>query len=408
MKRVLSITLLSIAALLLPMWVPAWVPAAQAQVLCALGPTTTPYDPMADMPAGADAQAELKKLKALLCPKGCGKVLLFANATTPNTATVTDGAGVSKIAYSPGFAKSVQATYGPIATLGIFAHDLGHHLDATGNRAAWVKESWDSELRADAWAGCAMAKAALTPSRLQAVLLALSTYPSPRHPAWSERRPVITEGYKQCGGRMLPPLAKEKAEQGTIAEASKSKDDTISAAGVVAAPKGCSGDKDCRKGRACMNGRCSAAPERVRCGKDLDCPEPQECDGAGYCGSPTASQPRAEDPAPKPPAGPVLAALQAERPAEPPAAKDASGCQRTCDQVRDMCVDAATSEGNKCLVTIQSDPSYRACSCPNYPAGNDGCYRICTSAYERGKGCSAANLVRDCKSDGDRCRSQCR
>jgi hypothetical protein len=411
MKRVLSVTLLLTAALLLPMWAPT---RAQAQVLCALGPTTPPYDPMADMPASADAQGELKKVKALLCPKGCGKVLLFANATTPNTATVTDGAGVSKIAYSPSFVNSVRASFGPIATLGIFAHDLGHHMDATASRAAWIKESWDAELRADAWAGCAMAKAALSPSRLQAVLLALSTYPSPRHPAWSERRSVITDGYKQCGGRMLPPLAREKAEQGAaIADASKSKDDTAAApvAAVLVAPKGCSADKDCRNGRACVSGRCSAPPERMRCGKDMDCPEPQECDGSGYCASSTATQSRAEEappkPAEKPAAGPVLAALQTQTPAQPPAAKDTSACQRTCDQVRDLCVDAATSEGNKCLVSIQSDPGYRACSCPNYPGGNEGCYRICTSAHERGKGCSTANLVRDCRTDGDRCRSQC-
>src|SRR4051812_27201053 len=199
-----SVSLLFVAAFLSPS------SPAQAQVLCALGPVTPPYDPMADMPPSAAAQSEVKKLKSLLCPKGCGKVLLFANATTPNTATVNDGGAVSKIAYSPRFVASLQTTYGPIATLGIFAHDLGHHLDATGTRAPWMKSSWDGELRADAWAGCAMAKAELTPSRLQAALLALSTYPSPAHPDWSARRPVITEGYTQCGGRMLPPLAREK------------------------------------------------------------------------------------------------------------------------------------------------------------------------------------------------------
>jgi hypothetical protein len=164
---------------------------AQAEVLCTLGPAT-PYESMADMPASGGPQADLKKLKALLCPKGCGKLFLFENPTTPNTATVTDGAGASKIAYSPGFVKSVQANYGPVATLGIFAHDLGHHLEATGNRPAWMQASWDSELRADAWAGCAMAKAALKPSGLQAVLLVLSEYPSAKHPEWSARRPVIT------------------------------------------------------------------------------------------------------------------------------------------------------------------------------------------------------------------------
>ena len=85
-------------------------------------------------PRAAVAQTDLKKLKSLLCPKGCGKLFLFANPTTPNTATVTDGSGTSKIAYSPSFVNRVQTSYGPVATLGIFAHDLGHHLEATGNR----------------------------------------------------------------------------------------------------------------------------------------------------------------------------------------------------------------------------------------------------------------------------------
>src|SRR6185436_2004826 len=203
MKMLLSVSLLSIAAVLLPL-------RAQAQVLCSLGPMT-PYDPMADMPPSAGAKADLTKVTALLCPKGgCGKVLLFANATTPNTATVTDGAGVSKIAYSPSFTSSIRSNFGPIATFGIFAHGLGHHLDATGTKAPWMKDSWDAELRADAWAGCGMAKANLSPSRLQAVLLALYTYPSPHHPSWEVRRAVITEGFKSCGGRVLPSLAKDE------------------------------------------------------------------------------------------------------------------------------------------------------------------------------------------------------
>src|SRR6476469_628666 len=91
------------------------------------------------------AKGDLTKITALLCPKGCGKVLLFANATTPNTATVTDGAGVSKISYSQSFTNSVRSNVGPSATFGIFAHELGHHLDATGNKPAWIKEAWDSE-----------------------------------------------------------------------------------------------------------------------------------------------------------------------------------------------------------------------------------------------------------------------
>ena len=316
MTKVLCVSLLSVAALL-----PA---RAQAQVLCTLGPAT-PYDSLADMPATAAAQGELKKVKSMLCPKGCGKVFLFANPTAPNAATVNDGAGASKIAYSPSFMNGLKTTYGPIATMGILAHGLGHHLEATGNRPAWMKAAWDSELRADAWAGCAMAKAELTPSRLQAALLALSTYPSTRHPAWAARRSVITEGYTQCGGRILPPLAKESTEHPAKVEGGKG-DATVASA----APGGCASDKDCRNGRVCVNSRCGAPPERRRCGKDTDCPEPEECGGAGYCSGAGGqingqAQAQGDDDPPKP-AGPMLAALQTEHPAAPTPAKDAATC----------------------------------------------------------------------------------
>jgi hypothetical protein len=357
---------------------------------------------MADMPANASAQAELKKVKSLLCPKGCGKVLLFANATTPNAATVTDGAGTSKIAYSQGFVSSIQKAYGPIATFGVIAHGLGHHLEATGNRPDWMNASWDSELYADAWVGCAMAKAELTPSRLQAVLLELSEHPSTRHPAWSVRRPVITEGYTRCGGRILPLLARDSAEQG--GKGGKNKGD---GPGVAGAPGGCTGDKECRNGRTCLGGRCGVAGSR-RCGKDTDCPEPQECDPTGTCSSP-ARPARAEE-EPSKPAEPVLAALQPERPSTTPAPTptgDASACLRACDDVRKLCVDAATSGATKCLAAIRADQGYRSCSCPSYPAGDAGCYRVCANAYEQGKGCSAESSLRVCGSEVDRCRSQC-
>jgi hypothetical protein len=419
MNKLLRISLFSIAAVL-PL-------RAQAQLLCALGPASPPYEPMADMPPSAGAQGDLKKLKSLLCPKGCGKVLLFANATTPNTATVTDGAGGSKIAYSPGFVSGVQKTYGPAGTLGIFAHDLGHHLEATGNRPAWMKEAWDSELRADAWAGCAMAKAELTPSRLQAALLALSSYPSGRHPDWSVRRPVITEGYTRCGGKLLPPLGKESPER--AAKIDGRRDDAVSSA---PGRGGCTSDRDCRNGRTCVNSRCGAAPEHRLCGKDTDCPEPQECGADGYCGGPASggavNQARAEEEPPKPAPGPMLASLQEPRPApasasaSPPASpppptavaatvtvtSDAAACQRSCDDFRNQCVEAVNSETNKCLSSIRSDPGYKACQCPNYPAGNNGCYNLCTNAFEKGKSCAADNLVRDCRTDGDRCRTQCK
>ena len=371
---------------------------------------------MADMPASAAAQKELKKVTTLLCPKGCGKVLLFANATSPNAATVTDGAGVSKIAYRPSFVSSLQTNFGPIATLGIFAHGLGHHLDATGTRAAWMKEAWDGELRADAWAGCAMAKAELTPSRLQAVLVAMSTYPSTHHPDWSARRAVITEGYTKCGGRILPPLGRRPPSRPAAAtrararRARRREQGRIGERTVGAKPAGCATDKDCRKGRACVSGRCAATPARRHCGKDTDCPDPQECDASGLCADP-AGQTRAQAQAEEEPAkasGPMLAALKTERTDAPPAAGDVTTCQRSCDDTRNQCIASAPGDATKCQAAIQAETNYRACACPNYPSGDYACYSVCTSAYERGKSCTAANRAQECKTEDDRCRSQCR
>jgi hypothetical protein len=387
MKTLLAVLLLPTLALLSPS-------RAEAQLLCALGPTTS-FESMSDMPAGPDAQADIKKLKAVLCPKGCGKLFVFANPTAPQSATATDGHGASKIVYSPAFVAEVRKSFGPLGSFGLFAHQLGHHLDATGNRPAWMNGAWDSELRADAWAGCAMAKAELRPSGLQASLLVLAEYPSPRHPAWSERRAAISEGYKQCGGAMLPKLARESPETAATVPTSS---------GAARAPAGCNSDKDCRNGRICAQSRCTAAPERLRCGKDTDCPEPQECDATGVCAGP-GSQARGEPPATAP-AGPLLAAaLQTETARAP--ASDPAACLRACDDVRNQCAEAAFAEGNKCLSAIQAEPGYRSCTCPTYPAGSASCRDYCVSAYERGKVCTTSGAVQGCHAEGDRCRAKC-
>ena len=59
---------------------------------------------------------------------------------------------------------------------------------------------WTPELRADAWAGCILARDNLTPADLQEALAALSEFPSPSHPNWNLRLPVIRSGYAHCGG----------------------------------------------------------------------------------------------------------------------------------------------------------------------------------------------------------------
>ena len=79
------------------------------------------------------------------------------------------------------------------------AHELGHALDETMH-TAWIQRSWAPELRADAWAACILAKANLSGRDLADALTAFAKYPSPAHPAWSARLPVVRIGFSQCGG----------------------------------------------------------------------------------------------------------------------------------------------------------------------------------------------------------------
>ncbi len=404
MKLVLGLSLLSFAVL---------AGRAEAQVLCTLGTAPAGYESLADMPASASAQADLRKLKAALCPKGCGKVLLVANPTAPNVATVTDGQGTSKITYNPKFLASIQADLGPAGTLGVFAHELGHHLEKTANHPSWMETVWDSELRADAWASCALAKVELRPSAVQAAVRALSTYPAATHPEWAARADVLRKGYASCGGGKSLPGALEAPGEQMIAAKDERKAEHKNDPAAPAGAGGCKSDRECRNGRVCDKGRCSVAPVAVRCGKDTDCPEPLECSGKGLCEKPDAAQ------AAETPAEAVPARLQEQHPAAAPNDsptgatpgaepdhKDA--CLRACDTGRARCTDIAVRETNQCVASVQAEASYRACSCPNYPDGNYACYRLCSTAYEQAKSCSTPDKARDCRIEGDRCRSRCR
>jgi hypothetical protein len=123
---------------------------------------------------------------------------LFRNATAPNAMLVVDS-GQARLVYAPQFFAMAYGAFGDSGILAIIAHEVGHGLDDTMG-AAWVKESWPAELRADAWAGCVLAKLDLDARGLDPSLRALEKYPAPSHPVWSVRLPVIRTGYTQCGG----------------------------------------------------------------------------------------------------------------------------------------------------------------------------------------------------------------
>jgi hypothetical protein len=176
---------------------------AAAQVVCALGPGISSYQPSADQrPSGDTMQiaSRVNMAEKSICAANCPGVALFRNSTAPNAALIAN-AGQAKLVYAPQFFAAVYASFGDAGILAIIAHEFGHALDDSIG-AAWIKTSWTPELRADAWAGCTLAKGGLSQNDMQAALAALAKYPPPSHPGWNLRLPAIRSGYTHCDGEI--------------------------------------------------------------------------------------------------------------------------------------------------------------------------------------------------------------
>ena len=185
--------------------------AARAQVVCALGPGASSYQPGADQRPTHDVMELAGRVNTALktiCSPHCPSTALLRNATAANAMLVADS-GHAKLVYAPQFFATAYGQYGDGAIIGIIAHEMGHALD-DGMGAPWVKSSWSPELRADAWAGCTLARMNLTPGDLQSSLAALAKYPAPSHPAWKVRLTVLRASFIQCGGNGA------KFDRGTI------------------------------------------------------------------------------------------------------------------------------------------------------------------------------------------------
>jgi hypothetical protein len=173
-------------------------------VICALGPETSSYKSSADQRPSPDAlelAARATKAVATVCGSNCPQAVLFRNATAPNLMLSVD-AGRAKIVYAPKMFMAAYDRHGDPGIIALVAHALGHALDDSIG-AAWVEKSWTSEVRADGWAGCILARSNFSSVEMQTALTALSKYPSPSHPAWNVRLAAIRSGYKSCGGTAL-------------------------------------------------------------------------------------------------------------------------------------------------------------------------------------------------------------
>ncbi len=175
--------------------------AAAGQVICVLGPNASSYDRNADQRPSPDALELAARLDAgvkIICGTNCPAIALLRNATAANAMLIVS-AGQGKLVYAPRFFSAAYDRYGDGGILALLAHEIGHALDDTLG-AAWVKSSWPPELRADAWAGCALARVHPAAADLAGGLGALAQYPAPAHPAWNVRLPVLRSGFTQCGG----------------------------------------------------------------------------------------------------------------------------------------------------------------------------------------------------------------
>jgi len=173
----------------------------KAETICALGSDASSYKRASDQRPSSDALQLANRVNAAvktICGVQCPTMALFRNATASNAMLVIDS-GQAKLVYSPHFFAAAYESFGESGILAIMAHEIGHALDDTMG-AAWIKKSWTPELRADAWAGCVLAKMDPALPSIQPSLGALAKYPSPSHPSWNMRLPAIRTGYTQCGG----------------------------------------------------------------------------------------------------------------------------------------------------------------------------------------------------------------
>jgi hypothetical protein len=172
-----------------------------AQVVCALGPGASAYKPSGDQRPSSDTMQLASRVNTAVktvCKSNCPAVAVFRNTTAANAMLIADG-NQAKLVYSPQFFATVNESYGDAGIMAIIAHEVGHALDDVLG-AAWIKNGWTAELRADSWAGCALARSDLNAADTQAALNALAKYPSPAHPSWTIRLPAIRAGYTACGG----------------------------------------------------------------------------------------------------------------------------------------------------------------------------------------------------------------
>jgi hypothetical protein len=176
------------------------LPAASAEIICALGPGSSSYKSSSDQRPTGDAMEMARRLNAALaplCSPRCPQISVFRNTTAANAMLVVTP-DQAKFVYAPQFFQTLYDGYGDGALIAVIGHEYGHALDEI--YPARFRSAGAPELRADAWAACALARTGLSANELAETLAAVAKYPSSAHPSWALRAPAMRLGYTTCGG----------------------------------------------------------------------------------------------------------------------------------------------------------------------------------------------------------------
>ena len=173
---------------------------AAAELLCSLGPNAAAYIASSDGRPTPDAITELRRLDAALqpvCAPRCPQIVLLRNPTAANAMLIATN-DMAKVVYAPQFFQNLYDNYGDGAVVAVLAHEFGHALDEL--IPGKFGRGGTPELRADAWAGCTLAKAELTLPGLAEAFSGFMKYPTPGGSDASLRIVALRVGFTQCGG----------------------------------------------------------------------------------------------------------------------------------------------------------------------------------------------------------------
>lgn len=131
-----------------------------------------------------------------VCPSGCGTIRVTAGPTSQGAVVIPLGPRLSQIVFDADTLGMIADRFGEDAIFAVFAHEIGHHVDVP--QAPWFDSSWNRELRADAVAGCAVARAGRNSLAAAEMLTAMSMVPTPSHPSWHLRLQAFKRGLTEC------------------------------------------------------------------------------------------------------------------------------------------------------------------------------------------------------------------